>query len=232
MNTRLFLFGLCLTLLVACSTSKKQAMTPPIATSEVHVPQKFRNKTPVKGTLQDSPETASIEDSSARNSEEKSHVYKEDPEAEAQTGFGAYMKLMEIMSQQTNSDVNNMIYPDYYGGAYIDDSQHLVVLITEEGSASYGVKELKGQLKKDIIYRTCRNSYNSLIQIQDSIKAQFERKTPLALNIIAFGIREDKNKVEILLHDISEDKQKELFETVDKDKVMIAKSEPIIIIED
>ena len=207
-------------------------MTPPIATSEVHVPQKFRNKTPVNGTLQDSPETASIEDSSARNSEEKSHVYKEGPEAEAQTGFGAYMKLMEIMSQQTNSDVNNMIYPDYYGGAYIGESQHLVVLITEEGSASYGVKELKAQLKKDIIYRTCRNSYNSLIQIQDSIKAQFERKTPLALNIIAFGIREDKNKVEILLHNISEDKQKELFETVDKDKVMIAKSEPIIIIED
>lgn len=108
----------------------------------------------------------------------------------------------------------------------------MVVLITELLADSKEVDELKERLgHSNVVYCTCKNSYNSLKQVEDSIIAHGERGTPLALNIGMFYILNSKNKVGVHLTDASEERRQELFDTFGKDKVMIIGSGPITVID-
>ena len=234
MNTRLFLLGLCATLLVACSTQKETSAPKQPRVTYIE-PLSAKQHTKLSAPIVRPSTTAAKAMPNAitlkKPSEKKEHIYK--GYNERQTNISTHMRLLTIMSEQTNSSTNNIVYPDYYGGAYYDDTQKLVVLITENDSACSLVKELRERLgNRKFIYRTCKNSYNSLKEVNDSIVAQFERKTPLALNIGMFGIREMDNKVGVHLTDASDKRKLELFDLFGKDKVMITGYGPITIIED
>lgn len=191
---------------------------------------------PLPGNRPSSKNTESLRPASpsatSKKTEEKKHVYKGYLEAKERKYVDYPTRLRIIMSEQTNSSLENLVYPDYYGGVYIDDAQRMVVLITELLADSKEVDELKERLgHSNVVYCTCKNSYNSLKQVEDSIMAQFDRRTPLALNIGMFGIYDSKNKIGVHLTDASEEKQQELFDAFGEDKVMITGYGPITIID-
>lgn len=164
--------------------------------------------------------------------EKKEHIYKGYHEAKIRTGLDNHTRMLKIMTEHTNSSTDSIVYPDYYGGTYYDGIQRLVILTTEKDSASSQVKELKERLgNRRIVYRTCKNSYNSLIEVHDSIIAQSNRKTPLALNIVLFYISEKNNKIGIHLLDASDERKQEVFDLFGKDRVMITGSGPITVID-
>ncbi len=236
MNTHLFPLALILLLLTDCSTKKEApAPTQPRVTHSNRMgtkPQEIR-KVPVVSPSgaqhKATPDTATL----MKPLKKKEHIYKGFHEARTGTDLDNHTRLLTIMSEHTNSATNNIVYPDYYGGVYYDDVQRLVVMITESDSACSQVKELKERLGNSrIIYRTCKNSYNSLLEVQDTIMAQFKRKTPLALNIGMFGIFDTDNKVGIHLTDASDERKQELFDLIGKEKVIIIGTGPITIIDD
>lgn len=234
MNKHLSYLALILLLLVACSTQKetpeptqprvtllnRMGAKPQVISASVAAPSVAPRKT--------SPDTAAWE-----KFKEKETIYKVSPEAKTENGLDLHMRLLTIMSEHTNSTTDDIVYPDYYGGVYFDDLQRLVVMITEIDSACSQVKELKERLgNRRIIYRMCKNSFNNLKAVEDSIKAQFDRGTPLARNIGMFGISHKANRVGVHLIDASDERKSELFDLFGKDKVIIIGGGPVTIIED
>lgn len=236
MNTHLFPLALILLLLTDCSTKNEApAPTQPRVTQINRMGQKHQaiRTVPVVSSSGTQHKATADTATLVKPLEKKEHIYKGFHEARTGTDLDNHTRLLTIMSEHTNSTTNNIVYPDYYGGVYYDDVQRLVVMITESDSACSRVKELKERLgNRRIIYRTCKNSYNSLLDVQDTIMAQFKRKTPLALNIGSFGIFVMDNKVGIHLTDASDERKQELFDLLGKDKVIIIGTGPITIIED
>ena len=236
MNTHLFPLALILLLLTDCSTKKETpAPTQPRVTQINRMGQKHQAIRTVPVVSSSGTQRKATADTATlvKPLEKKEHIYKGFHEARIRTVFNDHTRLLTIMSEHTNSTTNNIVYPDYYGGVYYDDVQRLVVMITESDSACSQVKELKERLgNRRIIYRTCKNSYNSLLDVQETIMAQFKRKTPLALNIGRFSIFDMDNKVGIHLTDASDERKQELFDLIGKEKVIIIGTGPITIIDD
>lgn len=198
----------------------------PKANGKVYTSKKDRSKELLDSIMQAMPDTVAA----AKSTE---HVYaKYRNKAVTATPRDPVTRMREVMRRQADSISPGTEYPDYYGGAYMSGNR-IVVLITEELESSSEVEELKKELRpgRNIIYRTCKNSYNSLKQVEDSIIAHGERGTPLALNIGMFYILNSKNKVGVHLTDASEERRQELFDTFGKDKVMIIGSGPITVID-
>lgn len=255
MSKRLFHLALGLLLLTDCSTKKEApaptqprvthidrmwpkrnsklpfptAVTPGTSsktTTKEYKPAKDRSKELLDSIMRAMPDTTAT-------AKPKEHIYARYRNKTVKTApYDPIVRMREIMSKQTGSTLDNIVYPDYYGGAYMSGNR-IVVLITEKFEGSSEVEELKKELKpaQNIVYRTCKNTYNSLHQVQDSIIAQSKRATSLALNIGMCCTLENKNKVGVHLIDASKEKQQELFDAFGKDKVMIIGSGPITFID-
>lgn len=135
---------------------------------------------------------------------------------------------MGIICGQTRSSVNNPVYPDYYGGTYANDDGDLVVLITESGVSTRASNEVQTIMKEEnVIFSTCKNSYNELQQVVDSISWLMETGANFSSNIGMFGIDVINNKVLVCLRDDSENKKKQLLDNINCDFIKIGWCSPI-----
>ena len=139
-----------------------------------------------------------------------------------------YIQLMEVLCGQTRSNVDEPVYPDYYGGTYVNDDGDLVVLITEDDYTTRASHEIQTIItEENVLFVTCKNSYNRLQQVVDSISTLMKGGAEFASNIGMYGIDVINNYVLVYLLDDSEDKKKEFIEKFDNDLIQIGWCSPI-----
>lgn len=94
------------------------------------------------------------------------------------------------------------IYPDYYGGSYINNEGKLVVYIKE----GFAVPELLST-DDDIVYENCDYSYNELQCVMDELNEyKFDNQgNMIADNYNEFGLYDENNRVIVKLDELSDE---------------------------
>ncbi len=144
-------------------------------------------------------------------------------------------KANELESLFTTSKNGDKIYPDYFGGVYIDKNQNLVVQIVPEKSNSIlksknetlSLFNKKINNDENILVKNVKHSYAELLEIQDKIKNYFMSNDND--NILAFYIDVEVNKIIVELKSNSKDKIAEFKENVvNSDLISFIKGEMVV----
>lgn len=96
------------------------------------------------------------------------------------------------------------VYPDYYGGSYIERNGTLKILI--KGDSLSAVKKIKSIYDDDIVhYAVCEYSYSELCGVLDNIRLAL-RNADISIkkNISAYSIDDGANRVVVYLSDCSD----------------------------
>lgn len=109
----------------------------------------------------------------------------------------AYSRLLESFREDVSRSLDDreLLYPDYYGGSYIDDGK-LVVNVCNGDELVVGKLRNMAQ-SDDVIIRPCKYSYNYLLDIMSKIRefCADNRSNPLALNIDSYSLNDKENIV-------------------------------------
>jgi len=99
-------------------------------------------------------------------------------------------------SSGENAESSEIIYPDDYAGAYIDEENNLHVKIIGKGNIQY----YKNLLQNDsnVIFEEAETSLNDLNQIQDLLD-----EVMFTYNIELTSLQQDTNTIDIHLKDMS-----------------------------
>lgn len=110
----------------------------------------------------------------------------------------AYQKLMDRFNGQ---------YPDWYGGAYIDDSSWLVVQLVEDkdpGDKSLELQVLDWTGSDSVMFSSCKYSLNQLKELMDRLNA-LPDSDPVCRNVMAgWGVDEEANRIELTLTEVND----------------------------
>lgn len=112
----------------------------------------------------------------------------------------AYDELMS--SFPASRATGEKIYPDHYGGSYINNEGKLVVYIKE----GFAVPELLST-DDDIVYENCDYSYNELQCVMDELNEyKFDNQgNMIADNYNEFGLYDENNRVIVKLDELSDE---------------------------
>lgn len=124
--------------------------------------------------------------------------------------------ILDGIKITTRSGVNGDsidVYPDYYGGSFIERNGTLRILI--KGDSLSAVNQIKTIYDDDIVhYSLCKFSYSELCNVLDEISLALENADPsIRKNISAFALDDGANRVVVYLLDCS-DNSKEKFKMV------------------
>jgi streptogrisin B len=140
-------------------------------------------------------------------------------DAEAQeSACQAYDNLMNSfpMSRETG----RKIYPDYYGGSFINDEDKLVVYVTNMDN----VLALGAVLDSDdVVFQICEYSYNELNTIMDELNAyKLENSEDhISKEFNYYGLFDSENRIIVKLDNFSEENISEFRENVyDSDAII------------
>lgn len=125
---------------------------------------------------------------------------------EQSVAYNHYQRIMELMGTQTRdgSSQNEIAYPNYYGGAYINDDNKLVLLVKKEFTTTRAASNFTSLISDDIIVNECKYSYNELQEVMEIIVDKIEQNPSFAKKIGVLGIMESENKVLVCLYDKSD----------------------------
>ena len=115
------------------------------------------------------------------------------------------MKVLDSFKTYVlRTQTDNLKYPDYYGGAYVNDKGRLVILVTEKHG--YYKQIFRSILDKDdFLVQKCNYSYNQLNKCMDEINQYRELNSTSFMNISNFYYVSDiDNKVYVTLKDFNE----------------------------
>lgn len=115
--------------------------------------------------------------------------------------YDNYNRLMNVMRQQTRSNNQSNTYPDYYGGAYINEENQLVVLITKGHLTTRDAVSIQNEVTDNVIYEPCEYSYNKIRNVIDSIKNELALTPELLSHVSMLGIDDAGNRVFMCLSD-------------------------------
>lgn len=118
----------------------------------------------------------------------------------------------------------DIVYPDNYGGAYIDDNGTLVVLSTDDVS-SRGNSKIESALSGSYVVDTVEHSYNELIALKEAIDSAYDDflseettytghtsdESSVLNSITFFYISQKDNSVVIGISDLSDEKIDEFY---------------------
>lgn len=101
-------------------------------------------------------------------------------------------KLMEAFKKAATRGANS-IYPDYYGGCFINDQKELVVLTTEEN----GEMQIMSLVNADnIVFKSCKYSYNYLKQVIAELNNyQQNNDNDISNNFLVYYLSESQNAI-------------------------------------
>lgn len=122
----------------------------------------------------------------------------------------AYDELMASFAT-TYSNSGEKVYPDYYGGSYINDDGQLVVYVTDDTQRPAALSD-----NVNVIYEPCAYSYNELRSVMDILN-DYKFSHPddaIANNFNEFGLYDSENRVIVKLDDLSDESIKEFKENV------------------
>lgn len=117
---------------------------------------------------------------------------------------GQYLKILKRLTQDNR-------LPDYYGGSYNNCDGILIVLVV--GDTIERKQDLVKILKGDeFIVQSCEYSYNTLMQIVDSLNIVVQKNENQMklndLNLDYWGLLEEKNRVVIVIDNCDPQKMK------------------------
>lgn len=97
----------------------------------------------------------------------------------------------------------NEVYPEWYGGEYVDENGHIVVLAKTIPSQERTAIEKN---ISDLVFKQCANSYSSLQDVMFQIRNKAENKDDFIYDNVAFyGIDIKSNSVQVGLFHNTED---------------------------
>jgi hypothetical protein len=111
----------------------------------------------------------------------------------------------KLMASYPDSKSGEKIYPDSYGGAFIDNAGNLVIY--EAGSDSQRLKASK-EIEKtigtsDFKIIPAKYSYNELLKVMDTLNAKVfaDTKSSIATNVLSFYLSDMENCIVVELKD-------------------------------
>ena len=118
------------------------------------------------------------------------------------------VKTRVLSSKPLSND--EIMYPDYYAGAYLDDDGELVVLMTEEKAVLENQELVISKTgNQNIITKTAKYSYRHLTDVMNTINTYMEDKTgdkALLASVKTWGLYDDKNCVTVTLQGLTDEK--------------------------
>lgn len=115
-----------------------------------------------------------------------------------QAGAEDYQKLMDRFNGQ---------YPDWYGGAYINDSGWLVVQLVEDkdpADKSLELQVLDWVGSDTVMFSSCKYSLARLNELMDQLNA-LPDTDPVCRNVMAgWGVDEEANRIELTLTEVND----------------------------
>ena len=127
-----------------------------------------------------------------------------------ESAVAAYDELMASFAT-TYSNSGEKIYPDYYGGSYINDAGQLIVYVTDNVQRPAVLSD-----NANVVYEPCTYSYNELLSVMDTLNNyKFSRSNDaIASNFNEFGLYDSENRIIVKLDDLSDESIKEFKENV------------------
>lgn len=132
-----------------------------------------------------------------------------------------YNEMLEAFAEENsttyslNSQTSDETYPEYYGGAYIDDNGELVVLVTEMTSAVSSKVRQATDNSSQVSTELCEVSYNEMCYVIDFLTNKMEelRNQGVVIDSISDNIM--KGNVTVSIIDLNHNKEKLVREYID-----------------
>lgn len=122
----------------------------------------------------------------------------------------------------TRNYTGEKIYPDYYGGVFLNDNGQPVVLV--KGDCELYRKELTTRAASDnLILKPCDYSLNELEEVYDALDQYMKNNQAICkeLKFYGFGLRTDLNRISVKLGDCSQASIDKFKATVMNDRRII-----------
>lgn len=119
-------------------------------------------------------------------------------DAPVQAGAEDYEKLMDHF---------NGTLPDWYGGAYLNESGWLVVQLVEDkdpGDKSLELQVLDWTGSDSVMFSSCKYSLNQLKELMEKLNALPEAYPECARVMAGWGIDEEHNRIELTLTNVDD----------------------------
>ena len=121
-------------------------------------------------------------------------------------------KLIEGLKQSAIRGATS-IYPDYYGGCFINDQKQLVVLVTDEN----GQAQIKSMTENaaNLVLKPCKFSYNQLKQAMDELNDyQTKNDNDISNNFLLYYLSESQNAGIVEMQECTPEKIEEFKKNV------------------
>lgn len=115
-----------------------------------------------------------------------------------QNASRAFEMYNDLLNYWTDSKSDTIIYPDVYGGAYVNDDGHLVVLVTEQNYDAF--KEAIPT--SEVIFENVSVSYAKLLSEKDKVvQAMLDPASDLYGIVTSVGIISSKSSIVVYVAD-------------------------------
>ena len=111
-----------------------------------------------------------------------------------ESAVAAYDELMASFAT-TYSNSGEKIYPDYYGGSYINDAGQLIVYVTDNVQRPAVLSD-----NANVVYEPCTYSYNELLSVMDTLNNYNSVVPMMLLQAISMSLAFMIQKTELLLN--------------------------------
>lgn len=135
----------------------------------------------------------------------------------------AYDELMN--SFPLSRSTGEKIYPDYYGGSYINDFGQLVIYVTDMANTPAVLSDIDSST---VVYQQCDYSYSELNELMDILNC-YKLQNPddsIARNFNHYALLDAENRIVVDLDDYSETRIQEFKDHVSSsDAILFVKAE-------
>lgn len=123
-----------------------------------------------------------------------------------------HSKLIEGFKQSATRGETS-IYPDYYGGCFINDQKQLVVLTKNEGGQAQMMSMAANA--GNLVFKPCEYSYNYLNQVMDELNDyQIKNDNDISNNFLCYYLCDSLNIVIVEMQECSPNKIEEFKRNV------------------
>lgn len=133
----------------------------------------------------------------------------------------AFNNMLKTFNSSVLKSGTQMIYPEYYGGSYINSDDKLVILTKK--NANFSRDAISFTNNNVIVTEECDYSYNELLQLSANIFA--EKASNINKNITdnynRVSVCEDINRVAVYLLEYSEERMNEFKNTISNSPAII-----------
>lgn len=114
--------------------------------------------------------------------------------------YGCYLQLLDEM-QPTTRSTSSEEYPEYYGGAYINEENLLVIRIKDKATSTRAINELYTRMEESVIFEPCKFSFNELNTTIEILLSNITTNEIMRRNITMLAIDVEQNKVAVCMKD-------------------------------